>query len=205
MDCSAGIGSVDGGASGGTGVERRNRTGRGAAVSEGGFSLLEILITVAIFGIAMAGLTSSQLAAIALSRTNREVSAATDAAQGVLEALRDEDDFASVFSRWNGTTGDDPGVGASPGNAFDVRGLEPLANDPDGRVGEVVFPGDGIALLEDGNDRLLGMPRDLNRDEGVDGVDHKGDYHILPVLVRVRWRGPGGAQQVLLVGTLAER
>ena len=38
----------------------------------GGFSLLEILLTVSVFGIAMAGLTGSQLAAIALSRRDRK-------------------------------------------------------------------------------------------------------------------------------------
>lgn len=183
------------------------RQRKGTATRAGGFSLLEILITVSIFGIAMAGLTSSQLAAIALSRTNREVSAATDAAQSVMEALRDEDDFRKVFARWNGTIADDdpPPAAPSPGNAFDVRGLEPVRNDPDGRVGEVIFPGDGVTLREDVNDRLLGMPRDLDLDEATDGDDHKDDYRILPYVVRVRWNGASGVQQIQLTGTLTQR
>ena len=152
----------------------------------------------------MAALTSSQLATIALSRSNRELSAATDAAQAVMEALRDEDDFRQVFARWNDTVDDDPDA-ASPGNAFDVRGLEPLRNDPDGRVGEVIFPGDGVTLRENVNDRTLGMPRDLDLVDGVDADDHAGDYRILPVIVRVRWSGAAGTQQIQLTGTLAQR
>ena len=86
-----------------------------------------------------------------------------------------------------------------------MRGLEPLRDDPDGRVGEVVFPGDGVVLREDQNDRLLGMPRDLDLDDKTDAADHAANYRVLPVLVRVRWRGPGGVQQIQLVGTLARR
>ena len=178
----------------------------------GGFSLLEILLTVAVFGIAMAGLTGSQLTSIALSRSNREASSALDAAQSVLEQIQDEvnqiqdeDDFKLIYARWNARTDDDPPGFVSPGNAFDVRGLEPLGDDPDGRVGEVVFPGDGKVLREDLTDRLLGMPRDLDLDGETDAADHAEDYRILPVLVRVRWRSSSTAQQVQLVGTLARR
>ncbi len=171
----------------------------------GGFSLLEILLTLVIFGITMAGLTSSQLASLALSRSNRELSSATAAAQAVLEALRDEDDFAQVYARWNGSTGDDPLGGLVPGNAFDVVGLEPQPDDPDGRVGEVLFPGDGFVLLENAQDRGLGLPRDLDLDGNIDGTDKAASYRVLPVLVRVRWNGPAGRQQVQLTGTLTRR
>ena len=75
----------------------------------------------------------------------------------------------------------------------------------DGRVGEVVFPGDGKVLREDGDDPLLGMPRDLDLDDETDAADHADDYRILPVLVRVRWNGPVGPKQLQLVGTLSRR
>ena len=169
-----------------------------------GFTLLEILVAVAVFGITMAALTTTQVSSIALSRTNLETSAAADAAQSVMEAICDEDDFGQVFARWNAVPGDELEPGA-PGNAFDVRGLEPAPDDPDGRVGEVVFPGDGVQLREDVIDPLLGMPRDLDVDKAPvpDGDDHAADYRILPVLVRVRWSGAAGIQQIQIVGTLA--
>jgi prepilin-type N-terminal cleavage/methylation domain-containing protein len=173
--------------------------------ASGGFSLLEILVAVSVFGIALAALTTTQVTSIALSRSVRETSAAADAAQNVMESIRDEDEFSEIYARWNEDTADDPAAGLSPGNAFDVRGLEPVAGDPDGRVGEVVFPGDAKKLRENGNDRTLGMPRDLDLDGNIDGADHASNYKILPVMVRVRWRGSRGTQQIQLVGTLARR
>jgi hypothetical protein len=162
-------------------------------------------LTVSVFGIVMAALTSTQLTSVALSRSIRDTSAAADAAQSVLEAIRDEDEFSEIFARWNASTLDDPAAGASPGNAFDVRGLEPTRDDADGRVGEVVFPGDGTVLREDVNDRMLGMPRDLDLANGVDFNDHAADYRVLPVLVRVRWLGSRGPHEVQMVGTLTRR
>src|SRR5262245_1633486 len=157
----------------------------------------------------MAALTTTQLTSIALSRSVRETSAAADAAQSVLEAIRDENEFKEIFARWNSTSADDPAGGVSPGNAFDVPGLQPVPGDPDGRVGEVVFPGNGKggakALHEDVTDRTLGMPRDLDLANGIDNKDHAGDYRILPVLVRVRWQSSRSTHEVQMVGTLTRR
>ena len=38
----------------------------------------------------------------------------------------------------------------------------------------------------------LGMPRDLSGEDEIDDFDHSGDYKLLPVLVRVQWRGAAG-------------
>jgi len=65
-----------------------------------------------------------------------------------------------------------------------------------------------VQLLENGLDRKLGMPRDLDLGGPpgeFDALDHAGDYRILPVLVRVRWQGPRGVQQIEVVGTFARR
>lgn len=171
----------------------------------GGFSLLELLIAVSVFGVSMAAATAYQIASLALSRSNQDLAAATDAAQSVLESLRAEPEFQAIYVRYNEDPDDDPAGPAAPGNAFDVRGLEAALDDADGRVGEIVFPGDGTRLRENGNDRALGMPRDLDLDDSIDGTDQSDDYRVLPVLVRVRWRGASGNMQVQLVGTLARR
>jgi len=120
-----------------------------------------------------------------------------------MEGLQAED-LSQVFARYNSYPGDDPGgVGTAPGSGFAVKGLTPRASDTDGMVGSVVFPGSVAAfvlpgalsthqLREDTIDPLLGMPRDLNNDGVIDALDHADDYRILPVRVRLDWRGPGG-------------
>jgi len=163
------------------------------ATGRAGFSLLELLFSFSAFGIVMAALTGVEFATHSMSRSTREVALATSAVESVVESLRAED-FANVFARWQ-----------APNNAFDVAGLDPAPDDADGFVGEIVFPGDGVQLLEDVDVPKLGMPRDLNLDGGNDAVDHSGDYRILPFMVRVRWRGAAGVQVVEVVGTLSER
>jgi hypothetical protein len=39
---------------------------------------------------------------------------------------------------------------------------------------------------------MLGCPRDLNADGLVDAADHRGDWVILPVRVRLQWMPRGG-------------
>lgn len=172
-------------------------------VARRGFSLLELLVSVSVFGIAMAALTTLQVTTTALSRSNQETAVALDAAQGILEAVRAAE-FDQVFALYNANPADDP-AGGAPGAAFAVRGLTPAPGDADGMVGEVHFPGDGLVLREDVDEPALGMPRDLDLDGNQDGADHKDDYRILPYLVRVRWRGAGGVHQIELVGTVARR
>ena len=106
---------------------------------------------------------------------------------------------AEVFARYNATAADDPTSGDSPGAAFDVVGLAPLPGDPDGRVGSIEFPGDGIELREDDVDRDLGMPRDLNGDGILDASDHALDYLLLPVRVTVSFAGQGGPRTISFV------
>ncbi|MEX1023869.1 MAG: prepilin-type N-terminal cleavage/methylation domain-containing protein [Planctomycetota bacterium] len=48
------------------------------------------------------------------------------------------------------------------------------------------------SVREDAEIPELGMPRDLNGDGHVDGVDHRYDLHVLPVCVKVSWKGSHG-------------
>lgn len=163
-----------------------------------GFSLLEVMLTMTFFTVGTGAVMHALIVSMSLSRTLHERSAALDAAYSVIETMQGET-FDEVFARYNQVEGDDlPG---SPGSSFDVRGLTPQAGDADGRVGAVIFPGDGIVLREDFEDRELGMPRDLNGDSVVDEDGHL-TYRVLPVRVRVDWRGAVGAQSVELVTTL---
>jgi hypothetical protein len=46
---------------------------------------------------------------------------------------------------------------------------------------------------------------DLNADGTVDTADHASDYTLLPVRVRVDWRGPSGPQNYQLETILCLR
>ena len=166
---------------------------------EAGYTLLELMIALVVVTIAVGAISTSMASTSSLSRATEERGIALDAALSVMEAMRATDP-QEVFVRYNQTTLDDPAAGASPGRYFAVPGLTVRPGDPDGFVGEVIFPGDGVQLLESGTDVELGMPRDLNgdgvTDPIIDLIDHAGDYTILPARVRIEWEGQGGRQRV---------
>lgn len=161
-----------------------------------GFTVVEVLITLAILLVALR-ITVQTLASVnQLSPTNRETAIATQGAQNLLEELRAAP-FQTLFVRYNDRPDDDPGVpGTAPGASFDVPGLQPRPGDPDGRVGRIEFPAIAGELREDADDRDLGMPRDLNGDGAEDGADHASDYTILPVRVWIEWSGRSGDRAV---------
>lgn len=154
--------------------------------------------------VALSGLTTLLVTSMSLERTNRESALALEAAQSTLEQIKGEV-FSEAFVRFNRDTTDDPALGSSPGAAFAVPGLNVRPNDPDGMVGEIIFPGDGFVIREDFVDRGLGMPRDLTGDGPWDNLDHdETDVIVLPVRVRIEWRGRSGDQVLDLVTTLGE-
>jgi hypothetical protein len=98
-----------------------------------------------------------------------------------------------LFATYNTIAGDDPGgAGTAPGQNFTVPGLEPRDGDADGCVGRILFPTINGALREDVVNSFLGMPRDLDGDVTIDGLSHNGDYILLPVHVRIEWKGVAG-------------
>jgi hypothetical protein len=169
-----------------------------------GVTLLELTITIAFLSIAFGAVVSTLTASIYLNKSNSESHEAFLAGCSAVERLRGAR-FDEAFAAFNADPSDDPGgVGKSLGNAFDVAGLDPQSGDADGRVGEIVFPGDGFALREDAVDAELGLPRDLNGDGLVDAMDHSADYAILPVIVRLRWRGESGDRVLEFTTLLTE-
>ena len=178
----------------------------------GGFALLEVLFAAAVLAIAISGSAGAMLSAMQLDRVNREQVAAVQAARRVLEQAQDVD-FAEVFAAYNSVAGDDPAAmvaaGTVPGASFECAGLNVQPGYADGFSGEIIFPtvmnGGVLELREDVVDPLLGMPADLNMDGVIDGLDHSGDYHVLPVRARVRWRGVTGNRTFDVVTMLSDR
>src|ERR1700752_2501349 len=158
-----------------------------------GFTFIELTVTMVILLVALL-IFSSTISGIARQRAaQRESALAQAAARNALESLRAEA-FGEVFARYNADPADDPdGAGTAPGNRFAIAGLDALSDDVADLEGEIRFPtlddAGLVQLRQDVENRKLGMPRDLSGDNIVDQSDHKGDYFILPVEIRVRWRG----------------
>jgi type II secretory pathway pseudopilin PulG len=157
-----------------------------------GFSIVEIIIALVLVTIGMGAFAQSIAATSLTAETNRRTALASQAARRTLEQLKGTA-FDEVFATFNTDTNDDPGgKGTAPGRDFDVAGLDPLPGDADGRVGRILFPvtAGGVGFLrEDVNNPALGMPRDLNGDGLIDGLNHSSDYQILPVIVEIEWQG----------------
>ncbi len=167
-----------------------------------GFTLMEVTIALAVFLLGVLGFTRTMLGVERAQVAKREAAKATQAARAVLERIQAEA-FPEAFRRYNGDSSDDPGGAATaPGHRFDVPGLSPRLNDPDGRVGEVVFPTPTNApgvLSEAVQDARWGMPRDLNGDGNIDAAgNYASDYRVLPVRVVVEWNGAAGIGRVQL-------
>ena len=159
-----------------------------------------IALTLLVLG--ASSTVSALLGVSSLNRDSEERSRAHESIQNMIEAMQAEE-FSEVFARFNATAADDPVGGSSPGTSFAATALAARAGDADGLPGEIVFPGGGLVLREDGVDREAGMPRDLNGDGLIDLADHAGDYTILPMRVRVRWRGARGEQELEFAVTLS--
>lgn len=162
----------------------------------GGFSIVEVLVATLVLTVGISGAAASIVSAMALTRTNTETALAQQSARRMLEQVRGMD-FATAFAV----------LSVAPGKDFAVAGLRPLPGDPDGFVGEVLFPtvldAGVLELREDVADPAWGMPRDLDGSGAVDmGLDVAGTYVLLPIRVRVQWQSPAGPRTLDVLGML---
>lgn len=157
-----------------------------------GMTLVEVMVAMLIFTVSVYLLSSTITATIAHSSIKRERAMAVEAAMNILERMRNER-FDELFASYNTVPTDDPGgVGTAPGSNFAVVGLTAWDDDADALAGEVLLPSSLAVLREDTENRILSMPRDLNADLMIDDLDHARDYVVLPVTVRVAWKGKAG-------------
>jgi len=181
--------------------------GRRDRNSRRGMSLIEVLVAFSAFLVAMLAFSKVIVGSMAATSTNHESSVAKEAGRAMIETLAAED-FDLVFALYNDHDADDPVFGASPGKDFPVAGLEPLPDDPDGFVGEILFPTAGAAvdglLNERLKDKRFGCPRDLNGDGDDKDQLPSGDYGLLPVVVRLQWVGSAGPASIELRTLMAD-
>lgn len=154
--------------------------------------ILTLLLLVAI-----GGLSGAVLSSLRLGRTSEEQARADGGALALAGQMQAQD-FDQLFRLYNESAADDPGgPGTAPGAAFDVSGLTPRADDPDGRVGRIVFPAIEVGglptLREDYQDARMGMSAGLDLNGDGDAVDDAtNDYVVLPARLIVEWTGAGG-------------
>lgn len=164
----------------------------------GGFSLVEVMISVAVLTVSTFMVTSTLVSAAQHRGTKLEAAMAAEAARNILEQMHSED-FTKLFVRYNESPLDDPGPPLNaPGCHFDVPGLKPLTADTDQHVGRILMPSPGPELIETTISKDLGMPRDLNGDAIVDDANHATNYIVLPVTVRVEWMSENGPRNFQL-------
>jgi len=175
----------------------RRLRGNAKRRSRAGSTLVDVLIASVILTVAVGALVQAMIKADDLAEATEEQQIAIAAAREMAEKIQAET-FPEIFRRFNSDPDDDPGgAGTAAGACFAVNGLTAREGDGDGQVGAILFPtislgGTAVALREDVNNLALVMPRDLNGDENVDGLDHAGDYTLLPVAIRVEWTGVVG-------------
>jgi type II secretory pathway pseudopilin PulG len=169
-----------------------------ARSASAGFGLVEVLIAAVLFSTGALALMSVVGYSVQLDTVNHHTAIATEAARQRFEELRGTP-LDLVFAAYNADPQDDPGgEGTAPGATFSetIGGLGTLS-------GVIEFPtGEGGELLENVDLPVLGMPRDLNGDGVVDTYNHRDDYLVLPVRVRVTWTGPTGEREFELAGVL---
>jgi type II secretory pathway pseudopilin PulG len=174
-----------------------------------GMTLLELTIVTSVLVVGFLALSQTIVASMQVTRVNRETALATDALRGTLEALQGDGAFDDLFNQYNDDPLDDVGAGPAPGSTFDVPGLQVALDDPDGRVGEIVFPATetaaGLELHEGLDAPELGMPRDLNGNGFIELGNVEDAYVLLPVLVRLRWSGHSGVREMEVRTFLADR
>lgn len=170
--------------------QRRGRV-RQAARAAAGFTLIELLISFSALLVVLLGFSRMLLSSHMASSTTHEATLAKEAARSMVEVLQGAD-LATVWASYNSSAADDPGgAGTGPGAGFAVRGLTAPADDPDGLPGRILFPERNGALSELQSQPQYGWPMDMDGDGDTLTADVSSTYQILPVLVRVEWRGSG--------------
>ena len=167
------------------------------------------MFAAAVLAIAISGAASAMISAIQLDRVNRESALATQGARRIMERVQ-EVDYMTAWAMFNQDPNDDPPGALGPN--FAVLNLTAQENDPDGFAGEIFFPAafNGATaaweIREDFVDAALGMPADLNGDgDAFDSFVFGDDFDMLPVRIRVQWRGASGDRTLDLVTILGRR
>ncbi len=162
----------------------------------GGLTLVEVMIALTVISVAVYMLSSTITAAMMHSSARKERTLAVESAMNTLEHMRAAP-FKDLFVLYNDNPDDDPdGPGTAPGSTFNTPGLTPRNGTR--AVGFIMLPVLEGDLRENLNIPELSLPRDLNGDLVIDGLDHAEDYTVLPIQVLVEWTGSSSEGHLLI-------
>ncbi len=189
---------------------------RATASTEGGFSLIELIAGITLLAVAILTHASTTVGEHRLSVEERIRSEALHVTQQVIQRLRSDEDWATLYERLRLRL--DQTVNTSAGTtvlADGRRAYVPQTYFPDFSLAApmrechllIEVPAAALAedpagptrLREDLEDPRFGLPADLNGDGAMDGMAHDDDYAVLPVRVIVQWIPPGEATRVIEV------
>lgn len=170
-------------------VQKRQKRARS------GFTLLEVVAAMSVMLTAMLALTSTSLVTHTIKEVDRERRLAINGLMGAMSRLQ-----ARAGALVDAETGWSTNVlaayepGGTPGPRFEIQGLEPW--DAETAVGSITIVTDetvsGLDLDVD-----MGMPRDLDGDGFGLTTDVTDTAILLPVVLRVRWQGKSGNQEIV--------
>lgn len=152
--------------------------------ARGGFTLIELMVSFSALLVVLLGFSRMLISSHMASATTHEATLAKEAARAMTEVLQ-ATDLAGLYAAYDGADG-----------GFAVRGLEAPEGDADGLPGRILFPEQGGKLSELAIAPQHGWPMDMDGDGDVVTADVSGTYRLLPVVVRVEWRGAGGNSSV---------
>src|SRR5262247_363546 len=110
------------------------RPPKSPARARAGLTIVEVIVALSVLVVAASIFCQTLLSAARVRQLNRDNALAADAARVVLERMRNRP-FHEIYKAYNEDPKDDPGGnGKGPGHLFDVQGLEPLDDAPQGKV-----------------------------------------------------------------------
>ncbi len=162
--------------------------------SRGGFTLLEVLITVAVLMVGLLAMTSTSVVVNSLRRSASDRSRAHAAVQAISQDLLSVARASSENpSLWAGEILEAYGPDGSPGNELPITGLDPWEG-ADHIATVTIITDETTTDAAIGSE--IGMPRDLDGDGLASSSDVTGNASLLPAIVDVRWRHGGGEFEV---------
>ena len=159
-----------------------------------GFTLLEVLITVAVLMVGLLAMSSTSVVVNSLRRSASDRARAHAAVQAISQDLLSVARASSEDpTLWAGEILAAYGPEGSPGDELPITGLDPWEGS-DHIATVTIITDETTTDSELGCN--LGMPRDLDGDGLASNSDVTNNASLLPAIVDVRWRHAGGEFEI---------